>query len=138
MPTSPTLPAKDPISHADQVVLNDDAVASLRAIFALGAEIETEATTARGVLPADSGKYLRFTATGAKTATFDDGEGFTAGQEFHIANRAASDNLTLTAAGTMTLNAPAEGTLVVEPGATVTVKIVATDEADVIGQTVAA
>lgn len=105
---------------------------------ATGVPIIAEATTSRAMAPADAGSYHRFTATGAKTATFDDGDGFTAGQEFHITNRAASDNLTLTAAGTMTLNPPKGGTLVLEPGDTVTVKLVAADEADVFGSTVAA
>lgn len=103
-----------------------------------GVPIITEATTSRTIAPADAGSYHRFTATGAKTATFDDGDGFTAGQEFHIANRAASDNLALTPAGTMTLNPPKGGTLVLAPGDTVTVKLVDTDEADVFGSTEAA
>jgi hypothetical protein len=138
MPSSPTLPAKSSPSHTDEVVLNDDTVLTIRGLFALGAEIVTESTTARDMLPADAGKVVRFTATGAKTATFDDGDSFTAGQVFHVTNRAASDSLTLTAAGGMTLNSPAGGTLVLEPGMTVTVMIVASDEADVLGQTVAA
>lgn len=98
--------------------------------------IVTDATSARTIDPAtDAGSYIRFTATGAKTCTFDDGDGFTVGDEYHITNRATSGNLTLTEAGTMTLNPPKGGTLVLEPDDTVTVKIVATGEADVIGST---
>ena len=94
-----------------------------------------EATSARTMDPTDGGKYIRYTGTGAKTCTFDDGDGFAANQEFHITNRGASGDVTLTAAGGMTLNAPKGGSLVLEPGDTVTVKIVAADEADVMGST---
>lgn len=101
-----------------------------------GSSVVTEATSARTVDPStDAGKYIRYTGTGAKTCTFDDGDGFAANQEFHIANRSASGDVTLTPAGAMTLNAPKGGSLVLEPGDTVTVKMVATDEADVMGST---
>lgn len=86
----------------------------------------------------DAGAYLRFTNGSAKTATFDSADGFTVDQEFHITNRASTGNLTLTEAGTMTLNPPKGGSLVLEPGDTVTVKVVDTDEADVMGSTEAA
>lgn len=102
------------------------------------APVVPEAGSSRAMDPSDAGTYVRFTGTGAKTATFDDGDGFSADQEYHIANRASSGNLTLTAAGTMTLNPPKGGTLVLEPGDTVTVKMVASDEADVFGSTEAA
>lgn len=102
---------------------------------ASGAPVVTDSGSSRTMDPSDAGTYIRFTGTGAKTATFDDGDGFSADQEFHVANRAASGNLTLTAAGTMTLNAPKGGSLVLEPGDTVTVKMVASDEADVMGST---
>lgn len=87
------------------------------------------------VLPTHAGLYIRFTGTGAKTATFDDMAGFTSGLEFHIANRAASGNLTLAPTSNMILNAPKGGTLVLEPDDTVTVKFVDVDEADVMGST---
>lgn len=103
-----------------------------------GVPMLVEPTATRDMDPGDAGYYHRFTYAGAKTATFDDGDGFAAEQEFHVTNRAASGNLTLTAAGTMTLNPPKGGTLVLEPGDTVTVKMVDTDEADVFGSTVAA
>jgi hypothetical protein len=98
------------------------------------APLITEATSNRDVTPADAGSYIRFTGTGAKTCEFDVAEGFAAPEEYHVANRAASGNLTLTATG-VTLNAPKGGTLVLEPGDTVTVKFVDTDEADVFGST---
>ncbi len=100
-----------------------------------GAAVVTESGSSRAIDPTDAGTYIRFTGTGAKTCTFDDGDGFAADEEYHIANRAASGNLTLTEAGTMTLNPPKGGTLVLEPGDTVTVKMVDADEADVFGST---
>lgn len=101
------------------------------------AALITDATSGRAFEPTDAGSYVRFTATGAKTATFDSGDGFAAPQEYHIANRAASGNLTLSGSG-VTLNPPKGGTLVLEPGDTVTVKFVDADEADVFGSTEAA
>jgi hypothetical protein len=97
----------------------------------------TEATSNRDFATTDAGAYVRFTGTGAKTASFDVSDGFSSPQEYHIANRAASGNLTLTPTG-ITLNAPKGGTLVLEPGDTVTVKFVDSDEADVFGSTEAA
>lgn len=95
----------------------------------------TEAGSSRSVSTSDAGKYLRFTGTGAKTATFDSTAGFSTNQEFHVTNRAASGDVTLTAAGSMVLNAPKGGSLVLEPGDTVTVKMVASAAADVMGST---
>ena len=98
------------------------------------ATVVNEAGSSRTIASTDAGKYIRFTATGAKTCTF--GSALTAG-EYHIRNAAASGDVTLTASST-TLNAPAGGTLVLEPGMTCTVKFVGTAEFDVFGQTVAA
>ena len=83
---------------------------------------------------ADVNKYARYTETGAKTATFDSGAGFEAGDEFHITNRAASGNITISGTG-VTFNAPKNGTLVLEPKDTVTVKFISPTEADVMGST---
>lgn len=85
----------------------------------------------------DARKYLRYTGTGAKSATFSSASGFVAGQRFRLANRGASGNLTLSGSG-VTLNAPKGGTLVLEPGDTVTVQFVTATEADVFGSTEAA
>jgi len=98
------------------------------------ATVVNEAGSSRAIADSDAGKYIRFTATGAKTCTF--GTGITKG-EYHIRNAAASGDLTLVASST-TLNAPAGGTLVLEPRMSVTVKFVGTAEFDVFGQTVAA
>lgn len=98
----------------------------------------TEAGSSRGVTTADSGAYIRFTGTGAKVCDFDGAENFSSPQEYHIANRGASGNVTLTGTSGITLNPPKGGTLVLEPGDTVTVKFVDADEADVFGSTEAA
>lgn len=88
----------------------------------------------------DAYKFMRFTGTGAKTLTFraNSAHALEVDSEFTIANRAASGNLTLAFSSPAVGNAPASGTLVLAPGMTVTVKRVATDVFDVIGQTVAA
>lgn len=91
---------------------------------------------AHAVTADEAGVYLRFEIAGAKTATFDGATvAFAQSQEFHFANRAASGNLTLTPAGGIVLNAPKGGTLVLEPGDTVTVKFVGASIADVFGST---
>lgn len=100
-----------------------------------GASVVSVDTSTRDVGLDDVGRYLRFIATGSKTATFALAAGFATGNEVHITNRAASGNLTLTPAGGVTLYAPKSGTLVLEPGDTVTVKFVSANEADVLGST---
>lgn len=100
------------------------------------APVVTVSDAAFDILPGDhASAYLRCVAAGAKTATFDAADDFATGTEYHLANRASSGDLTLTAAGGMVLHEPAGGSLVVPPGGTVTVKFVDTDEADVFGLT---
>jgi hypothetical protein len=101
------------------------------------ATVVTESGASRAIALTDRGAYIRFTGTGAKTATFGTAVGADPG-EYHIRNAAASGDLTLEEDSSTTLNPPAGGTLVLEPGMTVTVKRVAADEFDVFGQTVAA
>lgn len=83
----------------------------------------------------NAGNYTRFTSASAKTYTFDDAETYAVGAEYHGRNVGAGD-LTITEAGTFTVNPPAGGTLVIPQGGTFTVKIVAADEADLFGVTV--
>lgn len=97
--------------------------------------VVTESGTSLAADDTNAGNYTRFTNSSAKTYTFDDGETYATGAEYHGRNVGAGD-LTLTEAGGFTLNPPAGGTLVVPEGGTFTVKIVAADEADVIGVTV--
>lgn len=95
----------------------------------------TEAGTALTADDTNAGNYTRFTNAGAKTYTFDSAESYGVGAEYHVRNVGAGD-LTLTEDGTFTLHPPAGGTLVVPQGGTATIKIVASDEADVFGVTV--
>lgn len=117
--------------HKDYV---DDAVAGISALQS--SPVVTVATASRVITPADVDNYLRFTATGAKTCTFDAVNSLNVPEEYHIANRASTGNLTLVGAG-ITLNPPKLGTLVLEPNDTVTVKMITPTLADVFGSTAA-
>lgn len=101
--------------------------------------IVTDATTARSLDADDMGKYLRFTSASAKALTVQDNadEAITTGAEVHGRNAGAGD-LTITEDTSVTVNAPAGGTLVIPEGGTFTLKKVATDEWDLFGVTVAA
>jgi Bacteriophage T4 gp9/10-like protein. len=90
--------------------------------------------------PAHNGHYVRFTYSGAKTLTVQDDatEPLPANGEWHIRNASASGNLTLVEDTSVTINPPVGGTLEIEPGGTVTLKRVGTDEFDLMGVTVAA
>lgn len=81
----------------------------------------------------NDGNYTRFSHSGP-TYVFDDGEGYTVGAEYH-GRYVGSGTLTITEAGTMTINPPADGSLDIPPGGTFTVKIVASNEADLFGLT---
>jgi hypothetical protein len=80
------------------------------------------------------GYMHRFTGTGAKTLDFDTADGWAAGYIYHVSNRAASGDLTLTGTG-VTLTAPKGGSLVLEPGDTVSVHFTSSSAADVFGST---
>ena len=98
----------------------------------------TDSTTARTLAIGDAGDYLRFTNAGASACTVPPQSAVTwlADTEVNI-RRAGDETLTLTAGAGVTLNAPAGGTLVMGLAMSVTLKRVASDEWDVIGQTVA-
>lgn len=120
---------------ADAAAAQSDADAALAGLTA-GATVVTEGTASRTALPAHAGNYTRFTSTSAKTYTFSNAQSYVTGTEFHGRN-AAAENLTIVGTG-VTINAPAGGTLVVPPHGTFTVKIVATNVADLFGVTVPA
>ena len=103
----------------------------------LPAAVVTDSTTSRTVGTADSNTYLRFTSTSAVTVTIPPQSSVTwaADTEIHI-RRAAAGNLTLTPGSGVTLNAPSGGTLVMTDAMSVTLKRVAENQWDVIGQTV--
>lgn len=99
------------------------------------APVVTEAGTSLLADDTNAGNYTRFMNAGAKTYTFDSAETYTTGHEYHGRNVGTGD-LTITEAGTFTVNPPAGGTLVIPEGGTFTVKIVSADEADLFGVTV--
>jgi len=103
-------------------------------------ETITEAGTSANLLAANASKYQRWTGTGAKTLTVqpEATEAIPQDAEFHIANRAASDNLTIAEGTGVSVNVPSGGTLVLSPGMVATLKRVAEDGFDLIGQTVPA
>lgn len=106
---------------------------------ALYAEVMAKSATSQASLLEDSGKYLRFTNSAASTYTVapQSAVDWAADTEITL-RRAANANLTLIAGTGVTLNAPSGGTLVLTNNMTVTLKRVATNVWDVIGQTVAA
>lgn len=88
--------------------------------------------------PDDMGNYIRLTGAGTKDISIDL-ESTTAlpeNGEWHFRNVGAGDATVDPDVG-VTVNAPAGGTLVVPQGGTITLKRVAADEFDVLGQTVA-
>jgi len=105
----------------------------------LYAPVVDKAATAQTSLLDDGGNYLRFTNAGASTYTVapQSSVAWPANVEITI-RRAANANLTLAAGSGVTLNAPSGGTLVLTNNMTVTLKRVAANVWDVIGQTVPA
>lgn len=87
----------------------------------------------------DVGKYIRFTNAAAKTLTVQAEATLAqpADGEWHIRNVGTAD-LTLVEDTGVTINPPNGGTLVVPQGGTATLKRVAEDEFDLMGQVVAA
>jgi hypothetical protein len=101
--------------------------------------VVSKTATAQTSLLADAGQYLRFTNTSASTYTVapQASVAWADNTEIHI-RRAANANLTLAAGSGVTLNAPSGGSLVMTDRMTVTLKRIASNVWDVIGQTVAA
>lgn len=79
------------------------------------------------------GNYMRFTHAAAEFH-FSSDEPWEIGAEYH-GRYAGAGTLTITADSGFTINPPAGGSLVIPPGGTFTVKIVAADEADLFGVT---
>jgi len=101
------------------------------------AAVGTVSGSSYDLLNGDGGKYLRFTSGSAKTVTVrpNSTHALDDDSEWHIRNVGAN-NLTLSPGSGVTINAPADGTLVVAPGGTVTLKRVAADTFDLFGQVV--
>jgi hypothetical protein len=87
------------------------------------------------LVPANAGSVLRFSGAGAKTLIVDTVSSHLPECIYHVSNRAASGDLTLTAAGGMVLNPPKGGTLVLEPGDTVSLHCFSVSVMDVLGST---
>lgn len=102
------------------------------------APVFNESTSARALGLADAGAYIRFTNAAASTVTVaaQSSVAWVADTEVHI-RRAGAGNLNLAAGAGVTLNAPSGGTLIMTDRMSVTLKRVAENEWDVIGQTVA-
>lgn len=98
-----------------------------------------DSTNSRLLTVADAGIYLRFTGAGESTVTIpsQSTQDWSSNTELHI-RRSAIGNLTLVAGSGVALNPPSGGSLVMESGMTVTLKRVASNVWDVIGQTVTA
>lgn len=94
---------------------------------------------AYGLAAADVGKYIRLTDDAAKTINVrpNSTEALPANGEWHFRNADTGD-ATFDEGSGVTVNPPADGTLVVPPGGTVSLKRVATDTFDLIGVTVPA
>lgn len=101
--------------------------------------VSTQTGTSADLDPSHANGYRRWTSTGAKTLTVQPNATVAqpANGEWHIRNAAASGNLTIAAGSGVTISAPTGGTLVVAPGGTVTLKRVAENVFDLMGQVVA-
>ena len=77
-------------------------------------------------------RYMRFDGLNL-TYTFDVNESYVSGREYHGRNVGTS-NITIVESG-LVINPPTEGSLIIPPGGTFTVKIVSETEADLFGVT---
>lgn len=98
-----------------------------------------ETGTTYNVLAADNTKYIRLTNTSAKSIIVDpeSTEALPDNGEWHFRNVGTADATVVPGTG-VTVTPPAGGTLVIPQDGTVTLKRIAEDEFDLIGQTVAA
>lgn len=104
-----------------------------------GAAVVTESGTSRVAALSDNTTYIRFTNASATTFTVPPQSSVAWGSvvEIHI-RRASAAVLTLVAGSGVTLNPPANGTLNLTNNMSVTLKRVASDVWDILGQTVPA
>lgn len=132
-------PERLPVGTAGQVLTVVAGVPAWTALTQAVAPVVADSSTARTFSLADASAYVRFTNASATTATVppQSSVAWAANAEIHI-RRAAAGNLTIAAGAGVTLNAPSGGTLVMTNAMSITLKRVASDVWDVIGQTVAA
>lgn len=128
-------PAAGPLDGTEVIPINQGGVDKRTTPNEIGGlyqavEIITEGSTSTMVPATHAGlrRYLRC----ANDVTFDVAEVYAVGQVYNIR---ATGALTLIGTG-VTLNAPAGGTLDLDASMSVTIVMIAADEADVIGQTV--
>lgn len=101
--------------------------------------VVAKSATSQASLLEDAGKYLRFTSSSASTYTVAPQTSVDWPDNVEITvRRAANADLTLAPGAEVTLTPPSGGTLVLTSNMTVTLKRVAVNVWDVIGQTVAA
>ena len=98
----------------------------------------TVAAQTSDLLATQVGKYLRFTYAGNITLNVptEASAALPADGEWHIRNASPTGNLTIAAASGVMINPPYNGSLVIPPNGTVTLKRVAADTFDLMGQTV--
>lgn len=135
---TPTAPTASPGTGTTQVATTAFVGAAVSAAVSAAngsTAIVAEAGASHTLATNEAGSMIRFTATGAKTLHVNGSSGHTTGATYNVTNRAASGDVTLTPAGSMTLNAPNGGTLVLEPGDTVTLHCVSSSVMDVLGST---
>lgn len=103
------------------------------------AEVVTVSGTTQNLLASHAGQFIRFTNASTKTLTVQPNSTtpLEVDSEYHMRNVGAGA-LTIVAGSGVTITAPGGGTLVVPEGGTVTLKRVATDTFDLLGQTVLA
>lgn len=87
------------------------------------------------LLPTDKDTVLRFETNGDKTLSVSFNSGFSPNSIFHISNRSASGDLTLNPVDGMYINPPKGGSLILEPGDTVTLHTVVSSVMDCYGST---
>lgn len=111
-------------------------IADLASVSATLPEVATVSGTTADLLDSDVNKYLRFTNASAKSLTVrpNSTHALPADGEWHIRNVGAAD-LTIVEGSGVTVNPPADGSLVIPQGGTATLKRVATDEFDLLGYT---
>lgn len=126
----------DSAGEVEQIELGAGLAMSGTELSATPAPVVDESGSNLDATADNAGNYTRFSHA-SPTYTFNDSAGYVVGAEYH-GRYVGAGTLTITEAGGMTINPPAGGTLEIPPQGTFTVKIVAADEADLFGITVAA
>lgn len=127
----------DNVTNKPEVItdIEDDFPGTLAALgYVPEAAVVAVSGTSLNASTSNYGQYTRFSNLTA-TYTFSGTAGLVAGREYH-GRYVGSGQLTIVASNGMTINAPSEGSLIIPPSGTFTVKIVSATEADLFGVTV--